>query len=424
MDILLFAMTVYNNEDLTAILRLKKSWSYKLALLKDIGMPVKNLKRNRKVKGNRKRERGWALQQINEMPEGLFKKMFRLDRETFQSLLDLLDAHMEKKNEQKAINSSGSSISITTKLAMTLRWLAGGSYLDICFAFSVSVASFYSKDGCLWSTMAALDAVLPLSFPLNSPDDLNRIANEFGHYSGGAMQGCVGAIDGLLIRTRAPFSKEHSNPSSFKNRKCTFGILALGIADLKGKFLMFNVNHSGSTHDSLAWATSSLQAMIANGDLDKDLFLIGDEAFSCTNQVQSPWSGRGLGRWKDSYNYHLSSCRQCIERAFGMLIKRWGILQRKLIVDFERWSLVSVVCAKLHNICCDANIPAPSRWLDDVLPDDLPLVYLNNDYSDFDNNDIDETRAPNGLVNRRLSLTEWLEAKGCGRPIHNTQSRA
>lgn len=416
-------MIYSSDQDISAVARIKKSWAYRLAFLCGTSAFQVNHKRNRKNSANRRRERGWALRQMDEMPDALFKRMFRLDRDTFYKVKNLLADHMVKKNEQQAINSSGSMISIKAKFAMTLRWLAGGSYLDICFAFAVSDSSFFGKDGCLWSTIQALDNCLPLEFPFDSPEDLNRLSSEFGMNSDGSMNGCVGAIDGLLIKTRAPFLSEHSNPSSFKNRKCCYGILALAIADLSGKFLMFNVNNTGSTHDSIAWEISAVKKKIADGDLPEDLFLIGDEAFSCTNQMQSPWPGRGIGRWKDSYNYHLSSSRQCVERAFGIYVKRWGILQRRLACDFERWSLVATVCAKLHNVCCDSNIPAPSRWMEDVRPEDLPIVFLNDDNEEFVATDKHIFRAPNGLVNRRHNITEWLEAKGIGRPVHNCQSK-
>jgi hypothetical protein len=48
-----------------------------------------------------------------------------------------------KVEEQKAINSSGSAISPTARLAVTLRFLAGGSYLDLCFAWAISKSAFY-----------------------------------------------------------------------------------------------------------------------------------------------------------------------------------------------------------------------------------------------------------------------------------------
>jgi hypothetical protein len=415
---------IYDPRVVSAVCRLKKSWAYKLSILTGLGVFNVQNKRKSKSKANRQRERGWALRQMDEMPDGLFKRMFRLDRATFDAHTYLLHGHMRERDVQKAINSSGSAITTKTRLAVALRWLAGGNHHDICFAFAISTASFYSADGCLWGTLKALDECISLSFPIDSPDELNRLADEFGSQSSGAFQGCVGAIDGLLLKTRAPYSSEHENPSAFKNRKCSYGILALAVADLRGKFLMFNVNSSGSTHDSVAWRTCTLQDRIAKGELPEGLFLIGDEAFSCTNQLQSPWSGRGLGRFKDSYNFYLSSSRQCVERAFGMLVKRWGVLQRKIQCDFERWSLVALVCAKLHNVCCDSNIPPPARWIDDVLPNDLPMVYLNDANTDIDREEVVRTRAPNGLINRREAITSFLQNTGMGRPVNNSQSRA
>ena len=40
-----------------------------------------------------------------------------------------------------------------TKLACSLRWMAGGSYLDICFEFGVAIGSFYADGGVLWGTL-------------------------------------------------------------------------------------------------------------------------------------------------------------------------------------------------------------------------------------------------------------------------------
>jgi hypothetical protein len=75
----------------------------------------------------------------------------------------------------------------------------------------------------------------------------------------------------------------------------------------------------------------------------------GDEAFANRDQLLVPWSGRGLGLAKDAFNYHLSAMRQTIERAFGLLVARWGVLWRPLRVAVHRWPLVTTVCAKLHN---------------------------------------------------------------------------
>ncbi len=57
-----------------------------------------------------------------------------------------------------------------------------------------------------------------------------------------------------------------------------------------------------------------------------------------------------------TFNHVLSSLRITIERAFGQLVRRWGILWCCNGVRIRRVSLMLTVCAKLHNICVD-------RWI-------------------------------------------------------------
>ena len=377
---------------------------------------VAGMKETRKRRQkNRQRPRGYAITEMDHLRDAEFRRMFRMNRATFDVMLMKIQRRLRDRDEKMARNSSGTPITHKTRLAVTLRWLAGGMWCDLCFAFAISCASLFGEDGVLWETIRAIDAEYDLSFPIDSVSTLQRLGDEFGKYSDGAMQNAVGAIDGLVIRTRCPFLSETPNPMAYRNRKGTYGLLALGISDLKGRFLMFTVNHPGSTHDSLAWQSCALKLAMDGGGLPQDFFLIGDEAFPCTEQLLSPYPGQGIGRWPDSFNYHLSKCRQSIERAFGMLVRRWGILQRKLACDFERWPLVAVVCAKLHNICCDANIPVPERWTEDIRPNDLPLVYLN---------DQPALAGETGRSRRRQAIMRWLEDRAQGRPRHSVMSRA
>ncbi len=66
-----------------------------------------------------------------------------------------------------AENSSGSNISLRTRLACTLRWLAGGSYIDICFEFGISPGSFYVNGGVLWGTIESIDRIISIGFPFD-----------------------------------------------------------------------------------------------------------------------------------------------------------------------------------------------------------------------------------------------------------------
>ncbi len=69
---------------------------------------------------------------------------FRIDRVAFEILLTKLRSTMGESSidrEKQATRSSGSPVSLTTRLAMALRWLAGGSYWNICGLYGVSAGT-------------------------------------------------------------------------------------------------------------------------------------------------------------------------------------------------------------------------------------------------------------------------------------------
>lgn len=157
-----------------------------------------------------------------------------------------------------------------------------------------------------------MDKTLVIGFPLNDADKLKEIAQEFSFFSKGHMTGCVLAIDGLVIKTRVPYTSEVENINAYHNRHDCFGLVVLAGCDSNLKFNLFSCCSSGSTNDSLAWEMCTLKRVLDEKLLPKKYYFIGDEAFACGPQMLSPWPGRGIGEWKDSFNYHLSSMRQCI----------------------------------------------------------------------------------------------------------------
>lgn len=167
----------------------------------------------------------------------------------------------------------------------------------------------------------------------------------------------------------------------------------------------------------MAWELSKLKASLDEGKLPDRFFIIGDEAFPCTRQLLVPYSGRGLGVWKDSFNYHLSAMRQCIERSFALLVQRWGILWRPLRSDFKRWTLILTVCAKLHNYCLNDDIPlVQHRFYEDVEEGDEDEILLNGNNNDLDDDD-DEPNRGGGPANKRTAFTTLLQDKGIRRPL-------
>ena len=97
--------------------------------------------------GNRRFPRGHMRTYVHLLSNKEFSRLFRVDRQTFSELLLKTTPFLPIASEQQAISSSGSMITNEMKLGMTLRWLSGGSYLDICCEYGVSSKTLYSKKG-------------------------------------------------------------------------------------------------------------------------------------------------------------------------------------------------------------------------------------------------------------------------------------
>lgn len=140
------------------------------------------------------RNRGYAVEEMAAPSDELFLRMFRVNRDVFAILVDAIGPYIER-DAIKARNSSRAEIGPRTRLAVTLRWLAGGSHIDLCFAFGVSKATFYGKQGILWPTIEALDKVLSIGFPLT---DLNAL-KELVYYFSELLAACTNLFNAYFV---------------------------------------------------------------------------------------------------------------------------------------------------------------------------------------------------------------------------------
>lgn len=155
----------------------------------------------------RDRDRAYALREINVLSDADFARMFRVSRERYSTILETIRGDITF-DANKATNSSGSAITPETRLYCTLRWLAGGSHHDLCLAYGVARSTVYGADtGIIWPTIHAIDKHYDIVFPTDAVE-LARLGNEFGRFPGSYMQNCVGALDGLVVRTKAPTEEE------------------------------------------------------------------------------------------------------------------------------------------------------------------------------------------------------------------------
>jgi hypothetical protein len=164
---------------------------------------------------------------MDMLSDSVFKKMFHVDRPTFSELLDLISPVMIERDLQKARNSSGTPIHPKTHLAVALRWLAGGSHIDLCFAWGIGYSTFYSDQGVLWPTIEAIDAVFHIGFPMDDVEKLQQLSQRFYEQSNGLFDCLVIVMDGIAIQTRAPFVHEVSKRKDYRFQKGGFAIIAL-----------------------------------------------------------------------------------------------------------------------------------------------------------------------------------------------------
>jgi hypothetical protein len=78
-------------------------------------------------------------QMAARMSDRHFKRVFRLPRAVFFGLCSLLNEYYCRSVRVRR----ETGLSVPVSLSMTLRWLAGGSYLDIALWNHVSVSTFY-----------------------------------------------------------------------------------------------------------------------------------------------------------------------------------------------------------------------------------------------------------------------------------------
>jgi hypothetical protein len=93
-------------------------------------------------------------------------------------------------------------VPVEVKLAIGLRYLAGGDPQDLFVTYSVSINYVYK---CVWAVIDAVNANLKVEFPIDDPEKLAILESEFRAASvGGIWGGQVGAVDGVHFATLAP----------------------------------------------------------------------------------------------------------------------------------------------------------------------------------------------------------------------------
>jgi hypothetical protein len=357
------------------------------------------------------------VEKRNRRPEE-FRRHLRMSLQSFNKLLGYIRHDLEVNELMASLR--GGTIIPEICLFCTLRWLAGGSYLDIYAHVGISKASFYRV---VWKTIKAICRCehLALKFP-STEEECKKAARGFQSKSyQGIIANCVAAMDGFLLRIRTPMRREVGNVRSFfsGHYQC-YGLNVQAVCDHMCRFLFFSVAAPGSTGDNDALHQTPLWNLIQN--LPFGFVVIADAAYSATERICSIYYGVSRSNpLYDNFNYYASQCRIRIEMAFGLMTMKWGILARPLQLSVQQAGLLMHAIARLHNFVINERLETV-----DEAPD--TLAYLPSHPQDENGDPIflndDGSMEPSrqgfaGWSEVRERMARKVEEHGLVRPLQN-----
>ena len=279
-----------------------------------------------------------------------FRKDYRMSHASFNKLCNILRPSIQVDEEMSRRRTGQEPISPEMMLHCLIRYLAGGSLRDIRLVVGISSKSFY---GVVYQCVNAILKCdeLQYNFP-TSNEDVSKVASDFSAISAnGLIQGCVGCMDGLLIRISAPSLKQAKNPKAYySGHYQDYGMNIQAICDSQCRFTYASVAAPGGWNDLAVYRNSSIAQQIEKLPLGK--YIVADNAYICTEHVLTPYSGsQKKDVPKDAYNFFLSQVRIRIEMTFGRFLNKWRFFGRPVQCKLHNIGKLFLCASQLHNFC-------------------------------------------------------------------------
>ena len=145
------------------------------------------------------------------------------------------------------------------------------------------------------------------------------------------------------------------------------------VCDSFCRFTHVSIFHPGSASDYIAWVTqNSLYNLLESNNnplRNGGYYIFSNMAYINAMYMITPY--KSPTELQDDFNFYHSQVRITIERAFGILVHRWGILRKPLSKSASVQKNIQMVLAmcKLHNAIINYNL---ERGVTDLTPP--PLV--------------------------------------------------
>ena len=153
---------------------------------------------------------------------------------------------------------------------------------------------------------------------------------------------CVGSIDGKHIFMQAPL---HLG-SMYFNYKKTYSVLLLAVVDARCNFVVVDVGAQGKHSDGHVFSNLRIGKRLKNSSLNlpstadlpgttttSSFVFVADEAFPLHINLMRQYPGRNLSNSQRVFNYRLSRAKRMVEYAFGVMVSRFQVFHKPLLVQ-------------------------------------------------------------------------------------------
>ena len=256
-------------------------------------------------------------------------------------------------------------------------------------------------------------------------EEVIATADDFQAISSARMMNVCSVIDGYHLKTVTLSKNEVHNVRSFYSGYYqTYGVNVQAAVDTHCRFQFIGVAGPGVMGDHQALLKIPLGQLIEQ--LPGLYAAIGDCAYKATEHC-IPIYGQDMARFAeyDNFNYYASQLRIRVKMAFGLMVKKFGILQHPMstkIITIKR--LVGTI-ARLHNYCINER---PSALFDGTIHTardyELSLYEqsLRVSAAQFEHSEMDADNS-SGFSHNRHRMVKIITASQLDRPGRNRNKR-
>lgn len=318
---------------------------------------LENLHENEStVQRNRMKDLSNPLHHYNDVQ---FHCRFRFSKAVVLELAETIFGNQHRRSH---------SVPNMIQLLVTLRYYASGNFQrsdgDIIGIDQSTVCRIVHNI----SRLIACNRNRYIKFPATF-DEIRRSKQRFFDIAG--FPCVVGAIDCTHVKIVSPGGE---SPEIYRNRKGFFSLNVQCVCNADLQFINTVVSWHGSAHDARIFENSRLCCNFENGSVDG--VLVGDGGYPSKTFLLTPLTSPSSPEER-AYNRAQIKTRICIERAFGVLKRRFrcfDMFRTKLNHTFV--TIVAVLC--LHNLAIARRVSMPDEDFVEESPVPVDVVPVSN----------------------------------------------